>query len=39
MPSLKQLIEELQSIRVDPAKVMVPGVLYDEVVAHDRGRN
>lgn len=34
MPNLKQLIEELERITIDPAKVRVPGVLYDEVVAH-----
>ncbi len=34
MPALRQLIEELQSIKVDPAKVRVPGMLYDDVVAH-----
>ena len=34
MPTPKQLIEELQSIKVDPAKVRVPGLLYDNVVEH-----
>jgi acyl CoA:acetate/3-ketoacid CoA transferase len=34
MPTLKQLIEELQNIKIDPAKVRVPGMLYDDVVAH-----
>ena len=34
MPTLKHLLEELQSIKVDPAKVRVPGMLYDDVVAH-----
>ena len=31
VPSLEQLIEELQGISVDPAKLRVFGVLYAEV--------
>ncbi len=34
MPTLKQLIEELQSIDVDPSKVRLPGELYDSLVRH-----
>jgi len=32
MPSLKQLIEELEDINVKPEDVRIPGTLYDQLV-------
>ena len=32
MPTLKQLIEELEDIEVDPKTVRLPGQLYDDLV-------
>lgn len=34
MPTLKQLIEELEGINIDPSKVRLPGEVYDALVAH-----
>ena len=32
MPTLKQLLEELRKIDVDPDEVRIPGQLYDGLV-------
>lgn len=33
MPTLKQLLEELRKLRVEPDEIRIPGVLYDDIVA------
>jgi hypothetical protein len=32
MPTLKHLIDELKKLSVDPDKVRLPGILYDDLV-------
>ena len=33
MPNLKQLLEELADLGVDPRRIRIPGQLYDRMVA------
>ena len=33
MPTLKHLLEELESMTVDPDEIRVPGTLYDDLFA------
>ncbi len=37
MPSLKQLIEELSELSVDPGEIRLPGTLYEELL--DQGES
>jgi len=32
MPTLKQLVDELKKINIDPDEVRLPGTLYDDLV-------
>jgi len=32
MPSLKQLIEELADLSIDPGEIRLPGQLYDDLI-------
>ena len=32
MPTLRQLIEELRELALDPRKIRLPGHLYDDLV-------
>ena len=32
MPTLKHLIEEIESLTVDPDDIRIPGTLYDDLV-------
>ena len=32
MPSLKQLVDELKKLDIDPDEVRLPGTLYDDLV-------
>ena len=32
MPNLKQLLDELRELRVDPKQIRIPGPLYDELI-------
>jgi len=33
MPNLKQLLEELADIGVEPRRIRIPGQLYDSMIA------
>ena len=37
MPTLKHLLEELQSLTVDPDEIRIPGTLYDDLVDQAEG--